>query len=218
MYVVFKSHKFLSCVQALYQANDVWHDIKNHNSEQGRKNKEISNSGVVNFTGGENTNKVTGSGELDITGEVTNKAEVTQGKVDISGKLTNGTGNKIKAGELTNNGELTSNAEDIEITGANNEISNTGTYNIRGGEVSYDIKGTEEKRGKVNIKDNEVTIGASVTNNDISLAGTALKISNEANIANTSTLEIGTGSTLDISNNGQIGNVNGVSITAATWS
>ena len=176
----------------------------------------IVNAGTVTFTGGTNNNEISGSnGRLEITGEVTNDANITQKEVVINttGDLTNNEGKIITARELTNSGILTSNADDIVISGTDKKITNSGTYNITGGTISgYNVTGTSIDSSKVNIL-GDVTIasGKTITNNTVTLGnGTdeaTLKLGKDDNLTG-STLII-TNGTILITDNGTAGDIAG---------
>ena len=186
------------------------------------------------------------NGRLEIAGTVTNSADVTQKEVDVTGTLTNnetitsttvvnsGTitnSGTVTATNITNNenatitnkgtieseeaivnaGTITSNAEKI-VTG---EIKNNGgTYIVTGGTVSYKITG---ENGKIDVKNDEVTIANDIENNTINLEKTLI-VKEESYLKDSSTLSIGgTDSVLDIEN-GTIGTIDAeVAITAANW-
>ena len=154
----------------------------------------ISNAGTLTLNGeGTNTNKISGEGETVIDGEVVNEAQIEQSKVTVN-----------------ENKKLTSNADNMKA-----EVANSGEYNITGGTVSYKVTGNN---GIININDDEVTIAKDIENNNINL-GTTLKVKKEEYLANTSTLTIGNGATLDLQN-GEAGTVGaGVKITenGAAW-
>ncbi|MBR3627403.1 MAG: hypothetical protein IKN42_00995, partial [Elusimicrobia bacterium] len=148
---------------------------------------KIGNEGTLTFNGtGTNANVISGTGETVIDGIVTNEANIEQSKVTINA-----------------NKSLETNADNMKA-----EVANKGEYNVTGGTISYKVTGDN---GIMNINTGEVTISTSVSGNNVSITKT-LKLEKEEYLDSTSTLEIGSGATLDIKN-GETGTVSSVKIT-----
>ncbi|MBP5404227.1 MAG: autotransporter-associated beta strand repeat-containing protein [Elusimicrobiaceae bacterium] len=93
----------------------------------------ITNDTALTLNGGTNTNDITGTGALTTQGEVTNQAAIDQTTLINDGTLLNA--GTIKA-NVTNNGNLASDADDIE-----GNIANEGTYAITDGDNTNNITG-----------------------------------------------------------------------------
>ena len=92
---------------------------------------DVANGLTLN--GGTNTNAISGTGALTTQGEVTNQAAIDQTTLINDGTLLNA--GTIKA-NVTNNGNLASDADDIE-----GNITNEGTYAITDGDNTNNITG-----------------------------------------------------------------------------
>ena len=121
----------------------------------------ITNTNVLNVTGGTNNNVITGAGTTNLTGNVVNNATITQTTVTNAGTLDN---TADITGAITNTGTINSVA--TNLVGA---INNTGTLNVAGGAVQAAITGAT---GVMNITDdlvNAQSITQATVNNSANL-------------------------------------------------
>lgn len=162
-----------------------------------------------NYEGGviESTS-IVNRGIINTTGTIT-ASEIK----NMSGaSITNFDNGTITAdGGITNEGTLTSNADGIIAT-----VFNTGTYNVTGGTVSYDVTGATG--GTVNIETDAVTVAADtyISQNEIYVS-TGLKLLDETALK-TSTLIIKDGAVISTQND-KIGTLNPdeIIIDATNW-
>ena len=176
-------------------------------------NGTIANNGKLSIGSGTtpaggNLGAINGTGTLELNGgtDVTytnnSTSGITQGTVINNAALTNS--NDLIAA-VTNNGNITSNANNIKGVVTN---GNDGNLIFTGGSTTYDVGGT----GKVTIQ-NEVTLNNSTGTNAVQLDdGSTLKIRNNGNVSNNSSL-IAKGGTIDFANGNigsttNLGNVN----------
>ena len=174
---------------------------------------------TINATTVTNKSEIANSGEISATtltndtdATITNNANATISATDITnvGTITN-EGTIESENAIANSGTITSNADNMKA-----EIANNGTYNVKGGTISYKVIGDSANKGTININDSEVTISTSVSNNNVNLS-TTLKLEEESYLEDSSSLTIGTGATLDLQNDKTADVVADVRITAATW-
>ena len=130
----------------------------------------------------ENEGTLTVNETLTNSGTINNESEITATNIANVGTITN-EGTITSENAIANSGAITSNANNIKAG-----MNNTGEYNITGGTVGYEITGNS---GIINIKDDEVIISTSVSNNNVNLTGTTLKLTDESYLADTTTLVIG---------------------------
>ena len=145
--------------------------------------------------------KIINSGVFETTGTITANEIINES----SATITNFDGGTIKGendgiAQITNKGTLTSNADGIIAT-----VFNTGTYNVTGGTVSYNVTGATG--GTVNIENDDVTVAADtyISQNEIYVS-TGLKLLDETALK-TSTLIIKDGAVISTQND-KIGTLN----------
>lgn len=158
----------------------------------------ITNSNVLNLTGGTNTNAISGIGTTNFTNDVINEGVIEQAYVNNdTGTLTNnaditatfanngGTVNNeaVITGAITNTGTINSTADNL-----NGAVTNNNTLNLAGGTTQNVITGT----GDTYINDDLVNANA-ITQNSVT---------NSANFTNSGLI------TADFINSGVVDNTN----------
>ena len=127
----------------------------------------ITNNGTLTFTGGNNANSISETdgtnSKVIFTGTSTNSGAITQDNVEItsSGNVTNNA--LIKATSISNEGTLSSAANNLSGT-----ITNDGTLNLTGGINDNIIQNTDATKGIVNLSgvtQNKKNITAKEINN-----------------------------------------------------
>ena len=119
-------------------------------------NAGVSNSGTLQFTGGENTNTITGGGTTQISGNVINNALISQ-TIDV----TSGSSLKTSADNI---GGVVQNAAELEITGGTLAYDVTGTGNVT-------VSG--ELTNNAGLAANTITLNSNISGTgDLSLSGT----------------------------------------------
>ncbi len=136
----------------------------------------FTNSGTLEVTNTLNNtdSTIANSGELTLAGQnMQNNGTINgSGTTNISGNLQNN-GTIEQDVEITQSGELTSNADNIK-----NNILNNGVYNITGGTIANAITGS----GDLNLSSN-MTLASSITGNNINLNNGILSFAQSADIS-----------------------------------
>ncbi len=165
----------------------------------------IANSGTVNNDGQftiskgsvNNTGSILGSGDLQNKDSLTNANRIEQGSITNNGGtlLNNGT---IKVASLTNsnNGKITTNANNLNVTGGS--IDNKATLEFTGGTINTKVTGAN---GITSILagSSSVTIASTIEKNTLRLDSGTAKLGTTGNINSIAGL-VANGGALDIAN------------------
>ena len=139
---------------------------------------KITNNAQLNLTGGDNSNVIDGSGNTKFSGTTVNNGSVSQNII-----------------EVTNTGDVTTNADNLIATDTTDGVKNAGNLTLTGGTNGNTITGT----GDTLISGNVINNGT-ITQDTLTIEGTSAKLTTSADdvtaaIVNNKDLEL-TGGTI----------------------